>query len=290
MRLLCVLLCVLAAPILRPRVSLVAQAPAGPAASAQASPSRPIRVYLRAGLKTHGEGLHDYPQFLADWSKLLTDRGAIVDGGLHFPTAAELQNIDVLVMYKGDAGYMTAAERQTLENFLARGGGLVGFHDTICADDPAWFATIFGGAKKHGDVNYTLEAPVTYTFKDHPVTAGAGGLTIADEAFFSMTWATAPGITVLATAPMAATQSAGAHAGEVVPQMWTYERTWFSSNLGGQPTFRAFVWMQGHTYANLQNPQLLPVLLRGIAWAAKAPLDSLLNVRTPGRGRGRGGQ
>ena len=60
-------------------------------ALAQAAPptfeGRPIKVYLRAGLKTHAAGQHDYPQFLADWSKLLTERGALVDGSLHFPTA-----------------------------------------------------------------------------------------------------------------------------------------------------------------------------------------------------------
>ncbi len=33
----------------------------------------PIKVYLRGGLKTHGEGQHDYPQFVADWSKILTE-------------------------------------------------------------------------------------------------------------------------------------------------------------------------------------------------------------------------
>ena len=26
----------------------------------------PVRIYLYAGLKTHAEGQHDYPQFLAD--------------------------------------------------------------------------------------------------------------------------------------------------------------------------------------------------------------------------------
>ena len=286
-----VLSVVLVAPVFVPRGLAVAQTPGGaaPAAQAAATATRPIHVYLRAGLKTHGEGQHDYPQFLADWSKLLTDRGAVVDGSLHFPTEAELQGVDVIVMYKGDAGYMTATEKQTLENFLRRGGGVVGFHDTICADDPAWFSTIFGGAKKHGEVNYTLEAPVAYTFKEpaHPITAGATSFTIADEAFFSMTWATAPGINVLATAPMAPTQSAGTHGGEVVPQMWTYERTLFSG-LGAQPTYRAFVWMQGHAYANLQHPQMLPILLRGVAWAAKAPVDSLLNPRSSGRGRAGG--
>src|SRR5689334_1766975 len=43
-----------------------------------------MHIYLRAGLKTHGEGQHDYPQFLADWSKLLTVKyGAVVDGSYH---------------------------------------------------------------------------------------------------------------------------------------------------------------------------------------------------------------
>ena len=39
-----------------------------------------MRVFLWTGLKTHGPGQHDYPQFLADWSKLLTERGAVVNG------------------------------------------------------------------------------------------------------------------------------------------------------------------------------------------------------------------
>ena len=44
-----------------------------------------MHVYLWAGLKSHGPGQHDYPQFLADWSKLLTEHGAVVDGALHAP-------------------------------------------------------------------------------------------------------------------------------------------------------------------------------------------------------------
>ena len=241
---------------------------------------RPIKVYLRAGLKTHAAGQHDYPQFLADWSKLLTERGAIVDGSLHFPTEQELADVDVIVMYKGDAGYMTLGERITLENFLKRGGGLVGIHDAICADDPAWWASIMGGAKKHGETNFTLEAPVTYTFTepDNAITKGASGFEITDEAFFLMTWAKDPAPKMLATSPVAPTRSAGTHAGEIAPQVWTYERTFFP-RLGGQPTFRSFVWMQGHNYVNLQDPRVLPTLLRGIAWAAKAPVDALMTVK-----------
>jgi type 1 glutamine amidotransferase len=248
----------------------------------------PMRIYIRAGLKTHGPGQHDYPQFLADWSKVLTERGAAVDGSLHFPTPAEIANTDVIVMYKGDAGEMTPEEKSTLEGFLKRGGGLVSLHDTLCGPDPAYFSTILGGAKKHGEVNYTLEAPVEYKIADpsHPIMQGMSGFTITDEAFFLITWSKAPEIHVLATAAMAPTPSAKGHEGEVVPQIWTYERT----PTGGQP-YRAFVWMQGHNYMNFTNAQIQPMLLRGIAWAGKRPAEELLTVRPPrGRGSARGGQ
>lgn len=247
-----------------------------PSAAPAIREGRPIRVFLRSGLKSHGVGLHDYPQWLADWSKILTDRGAIVDGGLHFPSAADLANIDVMVMYKGDAGYMTADEKAVLETYLKRGGGLVSFHDTLCGDDPAFYSTVVGGAKKHGEVNFSAGS-IKYTVVDkaHPIMQGVSDFAIEDEAFFKMTWATAPGIHVLATAPMPTS-------GEVVPQIWTYERTIF----GGQP-FRAFVWMQGHLYANFTDARVQPMILRGIAWAAKAPVDALMTVQqAPARGRG----
>ena len=135
---------------------------AGAARRAAASPfsTPPIRVFIYAGLKTHGEGQHDYPQFLADWSKLLMSRNAIVDGGLHFPSAKELAASDVLVIYKGDAGYLSMEDRANLDAYLRRGGGIVSIHDALCGPDPAYFADIVGGAKKHGEVNYTLEADV----------------------------------------------------------------------------------------------------------------------------------
>jgi type 1 glutamine amidotransferase len=258
---------------------LAAEPPARPEqapAVQQAAATRPVRVYIRSGIKSHGPGLHDYPQFLADWSNVLTDRGAIVDGGLHFPSAQELANVDVMVMYKGDAIYMTAEEKAVLETYLKRGGGLVSFHDTLCGDDPAWYSTIVGGAKKHGETNFSAGA-IKYTITDpaHPIMQGMSNFEIQDEAFFRMTWSEAPKIQVLATAPMPTT-------GEVVPQIWTYERQMF----GGQP-FRAFVWMQGHLYANFADPKIQPMLLRGIAWAAKAPVDALLTVR-PARGGGGG--
>jgi len=250
----------------------------------QAAPTGP-HIYIRAGLKTHGPGQHDYPQFLADWSKVLTERNAVVDGSLHFPKPQELEGVDVMVMYKGDAGGMSPEERTTLENFLKRGGGLVSFHDTLCGPDPAYYSTIVGGAKKHGEVNYTLEANVPYTVTDkaNPITEGIDGLSIKDEAFFLMTWAQSPKIHVLATAKIDDTPSAKGHAGEEVPQIWTYENTL----AGGSQPYRAFVWMQGHNYSNFTDAKIQPMVLKGIAWAAKKPYDALMTVR-PARGRSSG--
>ena len=262
---------------------------ATPATSVQLLQGPPLRVFIHAGLKTHAEGQHDYPQFLADWSKLLTNRGAVVDGGLHFPSARELANVDVMIIYKGDAGYLSIEDRATLDNYLRRGGGVVSFHDALCGPDPEHFASVVGGAKKHGETNFTLEADVPYTIVDgtHPIMQGMSDFTIKDEAFFNMTWSKAPEIHVLATATMAPTPSAKGHHGEVVPQIWTYEKT-LVPGPASQP-FRAFVWMQGHNYYNFQNPTVQAMLLRGISWAGKRPADALATERPQRRGgRGRG--
>ena len=239
-----------------------------------------LHIYIWAGLKSHFSGQHDYPQFLADWSKILTAHGAVVDGALHAPSAADLDHTDVVVIYKGDAAYLSKEEKGILEAFVRRGGGLVSFHDSLCGPDPAYFATLVGGAKKHGQVNYTWDAPIAYHIVDpsNPIMKGMSDITIWDEAFFKMTWATKPKIHVLATAVIPATRFAGGHAGEVVPQIWTYEHTL----PGGKPA-RAFVWMQGHTYANFANYQIQQMLLRGIAWAGNQPVDSLVDYVPPKR-------
>jgi type 1 glutamine amidotransferase len=237
-----------------------------------------IQVYLRAGLKTHGPGQHDYPQFLADWSKFLTQHGAVVSGSLHAPLAQELDGVAVMVIYKGDAGYLSDADRAVLDAFIKRGGGIVSIHDALCGPDPAYFATLTGGAKKHGDINFTLDAHVPYTVVDpaSPLMKGIAGLELRDEAFFNMTWVSNPPIHVLATTVIDATPSAGKHKGEVVPQIWTYEHTL----PGGQPA-RAFVWMQGHNYENFNKPEIQHMLLRAIAWAGKHPVDELVDYKPP---------
>ena len=249
-----------------------------PAPRPQGQNAAGMRIYIWAGLKSHSAGLHDYPQFLADWSKVLTEHGAVVNGALHPPSSADLDNTDVVVMYKGDAAYMSGLDKSVMDAYVKRGGGLVSLHDSLCGPDPTYFASLVGGAKKHGEVNYTLDAPIHYTVDDktNPIVQDLTDVTIFDEAFYGLTWAKDPGIHVLASAAMPPTRSAGEHKGEVVPQIWTYEHTL----PGGQPA-RAFVWMQGHTYANFANYQIQRTLLRGIAWAAKKPVEELVTYVAP---------
>lgn len=267
-------------------VTFVARGADGQAARSRQSPApqpwgqnpNGMHVYIWAGLKSHFAGQHDYPQFLADWSKILTEHGAIVDGALHPPSLADLEHTDVVLIYKGDAGYLSDADKSALEEYVRRGGGLVSLHDSLCGPDPAYFATLVGGGKKHGEVNYTLGAPIAYTLSDSadPIMKGMSNFTIFDEAFYDLTWAQGPGIHVLATTVIPGTPSAGAHKGEVVPQIWTYEHT----SLGGQPA-RAFVWMQGHEYGNFANYQIQQMLLRGISWAARKPVNTLVDYVPP---------
>lgn len=62
------------------------------------SAAEPLRVFIRAGVKTHGPNQHDHPRFLAEYTKVLADRGMKVDGALKFPTGEQLEKTDVVVV------------------------------------------------------------------------------------------------------------------------------------------------------------------------------------------------
>jgi len=238
------------------------------AAPLGAQEEEPLRVFIRAGEKTHNpvdNGMHDYPAFLGDWTKILQGRGARVDGALHFPTAEELARTDVLVIYKGDGGSCSPAERAVLQPYLERGGGLVILHDGMCSDDAEWFAQLAGAAKQHGEMNFSPgELKLHVVDTEHPITAGVSDFTIDDEAFFLLR--KAEGMHVLMEAPLPMN-------GEVHPQAWVYEKTL----PGGEP-HRSFVWIQGHYPRNFLQDELRDLILRGIAWAGKRAPDSLLTV------------
>ncbi|HVY69632.1 MAG TPA: PVC-type heme-binding CxxCH protein, partial [Verrucomicrobiae bacterium] len=225
------------------------------AASSQAAP---LRVFIRAGEKTHGPGQHDHPRFLEDWTKLLKERGVAVSGGMAFPTAQQLENTDVLVIFAADGMKITGGDRANFEKFLQRGGGIEVIHDgVVSGDQNDWAKKVQGGSWRWDGNKKTkwLETEVGIYFVDqeHPIVKGVSNFDWKDEIYYDMDMA--PDVQVLATS---------FHSVFVIaPQMWTYEKTWE----GGSKPYRAFVSLPGHEYTSFQTPHYRAILLRGIAWA-----------------------
>jgi len=244
---------------------------------------QPLRIFIRSSEKTHGAGpIHDYPAFLKDWKALLTEKGAIVDGDKRFPSDEELAKTDVLLVYSSDGGNIAPDERTRLNTYLKRGGGMVIIHDAMCGADPLWQASVIGAAKQHGERNsHAGKFTLTFTDRNHPIIGGMPDLEMNDEMFFLLRaeglepdadgkpvmWTygmkVSPDIHVLATTPDPS--------GNIVPQMWTYEHT-----LPGDKPYRVFVSLEGHALANFSAPEFQRILLRGIAWTANRPVDTLL--------------
>jgi putative membrane-bound dehydrogenase-like protein len=229
--------------------------------------NRPLRVFIRAGVKTHGPDQHDHPRFLAEWKELLNQRGARADGSMEFPTAEQLDNTDVLVIYAQDGMKITGDQRANFEKFLRRGAGLVVIHDgVVSGDQNEWAKKVQGGSWRWDGDKKTrwLEGDVGIYFVEpkHPIVQGVSNFDWTDEIYYDMDMA--PDAHVLATS---------FHSVFVIaPQLWTYEKTWE----GGSAPYRAFVSIPGHEYASFRTPHYRAVLLRGIAWAGKgANVDAL---------------
>ena len=220
----------------------------------------PLRVFIRAGVKTHGPNQHDHPRFLGDYTKLLTERGMKVDGAMQFPTAPQLENTDVLVVFAADGMKIVGEDRTRFEAFLKRGGGLVVIHDGVVAgEEHAWAKKVQGGSWRWDGEKKTQwhegEVGVYFVDNDHPITRGISNFDWKDEVYNQLDMA--PDVHVLATSFV--------DVFNIWPQLWTYEKTWE----GGTQPYRAFVSIPGHEWTSFETPHYRAILLRGIAWAGK---------------------
>src|SRR3954467_1759633 len=224
----------------------------------------PLRAFIRAGVKTHGPNQHDHPRFLKEWKQLLGDRGMKADGAMTFPTADQLENTDVLIVFAADGMNITGQERVRFEKFLQRGGGLVVVHDgVVSADQHEWARKVQGGAwiwpknapGKTATKWYEGEVGLYFLDTDSPITKGISNFDWKDEIYYDLDMA--PDVKVLATS----FQSVFV----IAPQLWTYEKTWD----GGSKPYRAFVSIPGHEFTSFNTPQYRTILLRGIAWAGR---------------------
>jgi putative membrane-bound dehydrogenase-like protein len=247
-----------------------------------AAAEAPLRVFIRAGQKSHAPGAHDYPQFLKDWVPLLKERGIQADGALDFPTKEQLDKTDVLILHSQEAGNIKIGEeRKNLLEFLKRGGGLVTLHAGAVSQDADWFKSIIGGSWRQGTTKW-LEGPMHlyFTDRENPITMDCSNFAMDDEIYYDMD--ILPEARILAGAytpkPAGARNAQAAKRAEEItgggkkvsiydiqPQMWTYETT----APEGSTAYRSFVSIPGHLYINFNRPNYRAILLRGIAWAGK---------------------
>ena len=233
------------------------------------SENAPLRIFIRAGEKTHGEGEHDHPRFLNEWQKLLRERGAQCIGKMGFPSRIDLENTDVLVMYCAEGGTVTPENRTNLEAFVKRGGGIVVLHDAICGTDAQWFKTIVGGAWEHGRSKwFEGDIALYYVDRDHPITKDASNFDFEDELYYDLHMMPEAHVLAATYKPDERNNKGGKmfpSVYDIVPQMWTYEKD----------NHRAFVSIPGHKYKSFSLPHYRAMLLRGIAWAGKRDVNSL---------------
>jgi len=230
-----------------------------------AAAADPLRVFIRGGIKTHGPNQHDHPRFLGEWTQLLGERGLKVDGALEFPSSAQLEATDVVIIYAADGMKITGEQRTQFEKFLARGGGVLVLHDGVVGGDQhEWTKKVIGGAWRWPDATLAREKATKWLEGDvgvywvddaHPITQGLSNFDWKDEIYYDLDLA--PDIGVLATS------FHNVHI--IAPQIWTYEKTW----AGGTIPYRAVVSLPGHEFDVFKTPQYRTVLLRALAWVGK---------------------
>ncbi len=227
-------------------------------------PTRPLRVVLIAGPKDHGPGEHDYPAWQRVWSELLAAAPDVqVLTAWQWPTKEDLSSADVLVFYH--QGAWTADRAKDIDAFLARGGGMVYIHFAVDggADAPG-FAERIGLAWQGGRSSFR-HGPLDLDFAsagDHPIVRNISRVKFVDESYWNLVGDTAR-VQLLAT---------GVEDGRKRPLFWTL------APAGG----RVFVSIPGHFSWTFDDPIYRVLLLRGIAWAAKEPVDRFNCLVAPG--------
>jgi putative heme-binding domain-containing protein len=226
--------------------------------------TRPIHVVLVAGKKDHGPGEHDYPAWQKVWQKLLgLAPETKVTTAWEWPTADDFKAADVMVFYQ--QGKWMAERAKEIDAFLARGGGLVYIHYAVDGGkDAPGFAQRIGLAWRGGQSKFR-HGPLDLGFetgKGYPITRNLDKVHFQDESYWQLE-GDANKITLLGT---------GREDGKRQPLFWTLEPS----------KGRVFVSIPGHFSWTFDDPLFRVLLLRGIAWVAREPVDRFNELVTAG--------
>jgi putative heme-binding domain-containing protein len=225
--------------------------------------ARPIHIVLVAGPKDHGPGEHDYPAWQKAWSELLASSNLVeVSTAWEWPTKEQFGQADAVVFYQhGDWNDERAAD---IDAYLDRGGGLVYIHWAVDGREHGQemarrIGMAAGGpiAFRHGETTLQFNRPT-----NHPIIRNFEKLSLFDETYWRMRGSVTLN-QLLGTA---------IEDGEPQPQLWVVERS----------KGRVFVSIPGHFSWTFDDPLFRLLLLRGIAWVAREPVDRFNDLVWPG--------
>src|SRR5262249_52178026 len=144
---------------------------------------------LVAGKKDHGPGEHDYPAWLAVWSRLLGMADDVkVTAATDWPAPEDIKSADVMVFYQ--QGTWTPERARDIDAYLERGGGLVYVHYAVDGgSDAPGFAQRIGLAWRGGQSKYR-HGPLELGFESgdrHPVGRNFDKVKLVDESYWELT-------------------------------------------------------------------------------------------------------
>ncbi|MBI1324695.1 hypothetical protein GC170_16120 [bacterium] len=217
--------------------------------------ARNLKIVLVGGRKDHGPGEHDYPAWQKAWLELLSiDKKIEMEIADSWPTVEQIRSADVLVFFQ--QGTWNEDRAADLDRFLARGGGAVYLHYAVDGGkDPSGFAKRIGLAWESGRSKYR-HGPLELKFTkiaSNPITRNFSNLVLHDESYWNLA-GDASDVNILAE---------GLEDGKPQPLVWTKE-----TGKG-----RVFVSIPGHFSWSFDDPLFRILILRGMAWAAREPVD-----------------
>jgi len=226
--------------------------------------TRQLHLVLVGGRKDHGPGEHDYPAWKQVWSRLFSmSENVRVTAAENWPSEHDLKTADVMIFYQ--QGQWTRDRARDIDAFLGRGGGLVYLHFAVDggADAPGFAQRI--GLAWQGSQSKFRHGPLELGFDTgvrHSIGRNFGVVHIHDESYWQLV-GDGQRISLIASGP---------EDGQPKPLFWTLEPT----------KGRVFVSIPGHFAWTFDDPLFRILLLHGIAWTAREPVDRFNDLVWPG--------
>lgn len=170
---------------------------------------------------------------------------------------AAVDAADGVVLFVSQGGMWVGSHPERLaafERLAARGGGITVLHWAVGAKDPRYIEvgrSLWGGVHGGPDRKYVVETQTLTPNADHPITAGLDPITIRDEWYHRLKFATEPAVIPLWTATIN---------GQPEVVSWAWERP-----DGG----RSFGFVGLHFHENWAEETYRRFVTRGVLWTVK---------------------